>query len=106
MLKHQCPKCGSDIGYKWNYSIYSKGYQCPKCKTQFETTIVLTLTMFLSFLIGLTLTDYISPFVFSYNNYPQVTKGVITFISIISVWLVLSTLLPIKLRIRKKKTKK
>lgn len=103
MLKHKCPKCGNEIGYKWNFSIYSKGYQCPKCKTKLETTIILTLTMFLSFLTGLVLTDYITPMVSYYNNYPQVTKGVVTFISIIVVWFVLSTLLPIKLKIKKNK---
>jgi predicted nucleic-acid-binding Zn-ribbon protein len=103
MLKHKCPKCGTEIGYKWNFSIYSKGYQCPKCKTKLETSIILTATMFLSFFIGLTITDYISPLVSYYKTYPQVTKGVITFISIMLVWLVLSTILPIKLKIRKNK---
>lgn len=103
MLKHKCPKCGNDVGYKWNYSIYSKGYQCPSCKTKLETSFVLTLTVFLSLFIGLSITDYISPLVGFYNNYPQATKGVITFLSILVVWFVLSTLLPIKLRIRKKK---
>ena len=103
MLKHKCPKCGVELGYKWNFSIYSKGYQCPKCKTQLEVSMILTLTMFLSFFIGLAITDYISPLVSFYKNYPQVTKGVITFFSIMTVWLILSTLLPIRLKIRRKK---
>lgn len=103
MLKHKCPKCENDVGYKWNYSIYSKGYQCPKCKTKLEVSFVLTLTVFLSLFIGLTLTDYVSPLVSLGNISPQVIKGVITFLSIVLVWFVLSTLLPIKLRIRKKK---
>lgn len=102
MLKHKCPKCGNDVGYKWNYSIYSKGYQCPKCKTKLETSFVLTLTVFLSLFIGLTLTDYITPLVTFGTINPQLIKGLITFLSIILVWFVLSTLLPIKLRVRKK----
>lgn len=103
MLKHKCPKCGTVIGYKWNFSIYSKGYECPNCKVKLETTMILTLTMFLSFLIGLALTDYISPLVSYYKSNPQVTKGVITFISIITIWFVLSTLMPIKLRVKRYK---
>lgn len=103
MLKHKCPKCGNEIGYKWNFSLYSKGYQCPKCKTKLETTIILTLTLFLSFLTGLILSDNLSPIMVNYIGYPQVTKGVITVICIISVWMVLSNILPIKLKVKRNK---
>lgn len=103
MLKHQCPKCGHALGYKWNTSLYSKGYQCPKCKSKLETTGYLTLAMFLSFLLGLILTDFIAPLIGLYQSHPQITKSIVTFVCIVTVWMVISALMP---NLLKKKDKK
>jgi hypothetical protein len=100
VLKHKCPKCGSELGYKWNTKLYSRGSQCPKCKTKLETTLYLTLAMFLTFLISLSLTDYIAPMIGLYQKHPQITKSVVTFIMVVVVWMIVSTLMPRVLKIK------
>jgi DNA-directed RNA polymerase subunit RPC12/RpoP len=94
MLKHKCPKCGNDLGYKWNTKLYSRGYQCPKCKSKLETTLYLTLAMFLTFLIGLSLTDYIAPMLSFYAKHPQITRTIVTLLLIGSVWMIVTSLMP------------
>lgn len=103
MLKHKCPKCGNELGYKWKSSLYNKDYSCPKCRAKLEVTNYVTLAMLVSFLLGLLLTDYITPLVGTFYKYPQVTKGVVTFFSIILIWLVVSAIMPRQLRIKAKK---
>jgi len=104
MLKHKCPKCGCEMGYKWNTSLYAKGYQCPKCKTKLETTFYVTIALFFTFLIGLTLTDNIVTHISFYNKYPQVTKVAVTFIAIMAVWMIVSSIMPrmLKIKVNKK----
>lgn len=103
MLKHKCPKCGNELGYKWNTSLYTRGYQCSKCKTKLQTTYYLQLAMFLTFLTGLTITDYVAPKVSYYATHPQLTKSIFTFIFIIAVWMVVSLIMPRMIKIKDQK---
>jgi predicted nucleic-acid-binding Zn-ribbon protein len=103
MLKHKCPKCDNELGYKWNTRLHDKDNKCPKCKAKLEVTGYVTLGMFLSLAIGIIITNYIAPMMGVFNKYPQVTKGVVTFLSIILIWLVVSTIMPRQLRIKVKK---
>lgn len=106
MLRHKCPKCGNELGYKWNTKLYDKDNTCPNCKANLEVTGYVALSMSLSLLLGITLADYFAPLIGAFNKYPQITKGVVTFLLIILFWFAISAVMPRQLRIKGKKSKR
>lgn len=102
MLKHKCPNCGNDLGYKWRISLYNRGYHCSKCKVALRTPMLFNLTLFLTFYIGILLANNVSPMLSFYKRNPQMTIIFMTFICIMVSWFVFSTIIPIRLKVDEK----
>ena len=59
--------------------------------------------MFLTFLTGLTLTDYIAPKLSFYDKYPEITKSIMNLLLVAAVWFIVSLVMPRMIKIKEKK---
>jgi hypothetical protein len=99
MLKYKCPKCGQELGYKFNLKLYRRGYHCTKCRVGLQTTFNLSITLFLTFFIGLTISDYILKNISVNESFLQFTDAIVSLAAMVIVWIIVSTIMPRTIKI-------